>query len=232
MMVVRRTFLPLMLIAILLAFATSSVLAKEKDQGKDKDFTSQVTGNSAGTSTLTNPSTCNPPSGNLALFICNFDVMGTYTANPPLGPAGTYSGHATLDYHSYSATSPCATASGAITFTNTATGDQLFTMIDPTHSQVCEIAGMPTIHSETLALVITGGTGIFADASGTIMSNGQTTDTGPGTHADRATLTGSIMVERGNGRGCGNDGHDNGKGNNGEDNGYGHCGNGHGNNDD
>jgi len=234
MVVTRRTFLPLLLISILLTFGTSSVLAK------DKGVTTSVMGTSTGTSTLTNagnnPGMCNPPSQNPALFICTFTVSGTYMANPPLGPAGTYSGNVTLDYHSYTATNRCATASGTITFTNTATGDKLSTMIDPAHSQVCE-TGTPAIHSENLVLKITGGTGQFAGATGTIMSKGSTTDTGPGMHADSATLTGSITLERGNNdHGCGNDGHNNGHGNDGNDNGDGHCGpdhgNGHGDNGD
>ncbi len=231
MVVTRRTFLPLLLIAILLTFGTSSVLAKDKDN----DVTSPVNGASMGTSQVTNPTTCNPPSQNPNFLVCNFNVMGTYTATTsPLAPAGTYSGNVTLDYHSYTATSRCATASGTITFTNSATGDKLSTMIDPAHSQVCE-TGTPAIHSENLVLKITGGTGQFAGATGTIMSNGSTVDVvgNPGRHTDSATLTGSITLERGNNdHGCGNNGHNNGHGNDGNDNGHGHCGPDHGDNGD
>ncbi|MGI8858023.1 MAG: hypothetical protein ACR2JW_19975 [Thermomicrobiales bacterium] len=225
MVVPRRTFLPLLLIALLLTLGTSSVLAKDKD----KDATSPVSGASMGASQVTNPTTCNPPSQNPNFLVCNFDVSGTYTANPPLGPAGTYSGHVTLDYHSYTAANRCATASGTITFTNTATGDKLNTTIDPAHSQVCE-TGNPVVHSENLVLKITGGTGAFTGATGTIMSNGSTTDVAgnPGQHTDSATLTGSITLEHGKGTGCGNDGHNNGHGNGGDDNGHGNCGNDHG----
>ncbi len=218
-----------MLVAVFLTFGTVSVFAKDK--GKEKDTTSQVSGTSTGTSTVTNPPTsptdpngCAPNTGGGK--VCHFDVSGTFTASP-LG-TGTYAGKVTLDYHSYTATNRCATASGTITFTNTATGDKLYTMIDPTRSNVCETA-TPTIHSEDLVLIITGGTGQFAGATGTIMSKGTTIDAEPGMHTDSATLTGSITLEHGNnGHGCGNDGHDNGKGNGGDDNGNGHCGSDHG----
>lgn len=232
MVVTRRTFLPLLLIAILLTFGTSSVLAK----GKNNDGTSPVNGASMGTSQVTNPATCNPPSQNPNFLVCNFNVTGTYTATTsPLAPAGTYSGNVTLDYHSYTATNPCATATGTITFTNAA-GDKVYTTLAP-GSKVCETNPPSAMHTENLVLKITGGTGQFAGATGTIMSKGSTTDTGPGMHADSATLTGSITLERGNNdHGCGNDGHNNGHGNDGNDNGDGHCGpdhgNGHGDNGD
>ncbi|MDQ2785968.1 MAG: hypothetical protein M3Y58_13315, partial [Chloroflexota bacterium] len=170
MVVTRRTFLPLLLVAFLLTFGTVSVLAK------DKDSTAPVSGSSTGTSQVTNPPSsptdpngCAPNTGGGK--VCHFDVSGTFTASP-LG-SGTYTGKVTLDYSSYSAASPCATATGTITFTNAA-GDKVYTMIAP-GSKVCE-TGNPIVHSENLVLKITGGTGVFLHASGTIMSNGSTTD--------------------------------------------------------
>ncbi|MCA1666536.1 MAG: hypothetical protein LC793_03880, partial [Thermomicrobia bacterium] len=158
--------------------------------------------------------------------ICHFAVSGTFTA-APLG-SGTYAGTVTLDYSSYSAASPCATATGSITFTNAA-GDNLYTMLAP-GSQVCETTPPSAVHTETLILKITGGTGQFAGATGIIHSNGTTMDVvgNPGMHTDSALLSGSITLEHGNGHGCGNDGHNNGKGSGGDDNGHGHCGPDHG----
>lgn len=214
MSVPRRMLTACIVMAIALMLGGTSVFAKGHDDA------TPVNGTSSGTSTLTNPSTCNPPSGNPALFICNFDVMGTYSGTP-IG-TGTYSGTITLDYHSYTATNHCATATGTITFKN-ADGNQLVTMLGP-GSQVCETA-VATVHSSHLVLKITGGTGVFKHASGTIISNGTTTDTGPGTHADSATLTGSITLHgnhgEGNddGEGGGNDGghHDGGNHEGGDD---------------
>jgi len=236
MVVTRRTFLPLLLIAILLTFGTSSVLAK----GKDNDVTSPVNGTSMGTSQVTNPPSsatdpngCAPNTGGGK--ICHFNVSGTFTASP-LG-TGTYAGMVTLDYNQYNATTRCTPATGNITFTNAA-GDKVYTTLAP-GSQVCETNPPSAVHTENLVLKITGGTGQFAGATGTIMSNGSTVDVvgNPGKHTDSATLTGSITLERGNnGHGCGNDGHNNGHGNDGNDNGDGHCGpdhgNGHGDNGD
>lgn len=225
-MVTRRTFLPLLLVAVFLTFGTVSVFAK------DKDSTTPVSGSSAGMSQITNPPTtptdpngCAPNTGGGK--ICHFDVSGTFTASP-LG-SGTYTGTVTLDYNSYTTASPCATATGTITFTNAA-GDKVHTMLAP-GSKVCETTPPSAVHNETLILKITGGTGQFEDATGTIHSDGTTMDVAgnPGKHTDSATLSGSITLEHGNGHGCGNDGHDNGKGNGGDDNGNGHCGSDHGN---
>lgn len=233
-MVTRRTFLPLLLVAVFLTFGTVSVFAK------DKDTTSPVSGHSMGTSTVTNPPSsptdpngCAPNTGGGK--ICKFNVSGTFTA-APLG-TGTYTGMVTLDYNQYNQTTRCTPATGNITFTNAA-GDKVFTTLG-SGSQVCETTPPSAVHTEKLVLNITGGTGQFAGATGTIMSNGSTVDVvgNPGQHTDSATLTGSISLEHGNnGHGCGNDGHDNGNGNGGDDNGHGHCGpdhgNGHGDNGD
>ncbi len=202
MFVPRRMLTACIVMVIVLMLGGTSVFAKGHDDA------TPVNGTSSGTSTLTNPSTCNPPSGNPAFLICNFDVTGTYSGTP-IG-SGTYSGHVTLDYHSYTATNPCATATGTITFTN-AHGDQLVTTLGP-GSQVCETA-VATVHSEHLVLKIMSGTGLFKHASGTIVSNGTTTDTGPGTHADSATLTGSITLHGHHGKGNDDGGDDDNGGN-------------------
>lgn len=225
MIVSRRTLIPLFLIAVLLTFGTASVLAKDTD--KDTDGTVPVNGASNGVSQLTNPPTsptdpngCAPITGGK---ICKFDVSGTFTASP-LG-TGTYAGKITLDYSSYTTAHPCATATGNITFT-TATGDTVTTQLAP-GSEVCETTPASSVHTTHFLLNITGGTGQFTDATGTITSNGTTTDTttpSTGKSVDSSTLTGSISLENGtNGHGCGNDGHNNGKGNDGKDNGFGHC---------
>ena len=223
MVVTRRTFLPLLLIAVLLTFGASSVLAKND---KDTDVATPVSGTSAGTSQVTNPpitptdpNGCAPNTGGGK--ICHFNVSGTFTATP-LG-TGTYAGQVTLDYNSYTAANPCATATGNITFTNTA-GDKVYTTLAP-GSKVCETVPPSTTHTEMLILKITGGTGQFANATGTIMSNGTTMDVAgnPGLHTDSATLTGSITLENDTDHGCGNNGQNNGKGNGGHDNGFGHC---------
>ncbi len=225
MVVTRRTFLPLVLIAFLLTFGTSSVLAK------DKDVTTPVSGSSVGTSTITNPpltptdpNGCAPNTGGGK--VCHFDVSGTFTASP-LG-TGTYTGKVTLDYNTYTTANPCAAATGNIMFTNAA-GDKVYTTLGP-GSKVCETNPPSAVHTENLILKITGGTGRFAGATGTIHSDGMTMDVpgNPGKHTDSATLSGSITLEHGNGHGCGNDGHNNGHGNGGDDNGNGHCGDDHG----
>ncbi|MHB8646803.1 MAG: hypothetical protein ACYDAR_13515 [Thermomicrobiales bacterium] len=217
MVATRRTFLPLVLVAIFLAFGTVSVFAK------DKETATPVSGSSTGTSQITNPPTsptdpngCAPNTGGGK--VCHFDVSGTFTASP-LG-SGTYQGKVTLDYRSYTSASPCAKATGHITFTNAA-GDKVYTVLAP-GSKVCETMPPSNIHTETLTLKITGGTGQFEDATGTIHSNGTTTDVpgNPGMHTDSATLTGSITLDHGNGNGCGDGGGDHGND---------HCGDGHGN---
>jgi len=229
MVVTRRTFLPLVLLVVLLTFGTSSVLAKN-DSGTD--VTTPVSGTSTGTSQVTNPPSsptdpngCAPNTGGGK--ICHFDVSGTFTASP-LG-TGTYAGTITLDYNSYTAANPCATATGHITFTNAA-GEKVFTTLAP-GSKVCETTPPSAVHTTHLILKIMGGTGPFAGASGTIYSDGTTTDTttpSTGKSVDASTLTGSISLEKGDDHGCGNDDHNHGKGNDGSDNGHGHCGPDHG----
>ncbi len=183
--------------------------------------TSQVTNPP---SSPTDPNGCAPNTGGGK--VCKFSVSGTFTASP-LG-TGTYAGMVTLDYNTYTVANPCAAATGNITFTNAA-GDKVFTTLGP-GSKVCETTPPSTVHTENLILNITGGTGHFAGATGTIKSNGTTTDVAgnPGKHTDSATLTGSITLEHGNSNGCGNNGHNNGHGNNGDDNGRGNCGDDHG----
>lgn len=239
MTVSRRTLIPLFLIVVLLAFGTTSVLAKDNGRDKDTDAAVSVNGTSTGMSQVTNPPAsptdpngCAPNTGGGK--ICNFDVSGTFTA-APLG-SGTYAGKITLDYSPYTAAHPCATATGTITFT-AATGDTITTKLAP-GSEVCETIPASSVHTTHFLLSITGGTGRFEDATGVIHSDGTTTDTttpSTGKSTDSSTLTGSISLEGGDEHGCGNDGHNNGKGNGGRDNGFGRCGphhdNGHGDDD-
>jgi len=231
---VRRLIFPFILLFLLTGFGSSAVLADKHKAGDDsngdgKTFTMQVTGNASGTARLTNPGACSPNTGGGK--ICEFDVSGTYQAS--FG-AGTYSGHVTLNYATYTMQNPCATATGTITFTN-ANGGTITTTLAP-GSKVCETTPPSTVHNATFILNVTGGTGVFEGATGTINANGTTNDTPgqPGMHTDTFVLTGTLTTRHAvdNGKRCGNDGKNNGNGNDGKDNGFGDCKAKHGDNDD
>ncbi len=230
MVVTRRTFLPLLLVAVFLTFGTVSVFAK------DKDTTSPVNGVSTGSST--NTSNCDPLHPTPTNLVCTFAVNGSYSAMG-IG-SGTYSGTTTIDYTKYGTAGKdpngggaCTPVTGSITFTKSP-GNTLTTTLAPS-SKVCETGAAGSPHHTYLVLTITGGTGQFHGATGTINSTGISTDdpSNARLHHDMATLTGSITLEHGNnGHGCGNDGHENGKGNGGDDNGNDHCGSDHGDGND
>ena len=138
-----------------------------------------VSGTSSGTSTAT---------GHPSFFVYNFDVSGIFKARP-IGP-GTYAGSVTLDYSNYTTASPCADVTGTITFTDAA-GHQINTTVSGTE---CETTPYNAdIHLSDLVLTITGGTGTYRDASGTIDSTGTTTGiTSP--YSEEAKLSGTICI--------------------------------------
>jgi hypothetical protein len=136
-----------------------------------------VIGHSAGSSTAT---------GHPSTYVYTFDVEGDFRASP-IG-AGTYEGTITLDYSTYTTASPCASVTGKITFTDVL-GNTIVTSVS---GMECETTPYnPDIHLSELVLTITGGTGPYENANGTIDSDGMTTGTGP-SYTDEAMLSGTI----------------------------------------
>jgi hypothetical protein len=210
---VRRLLSLLAIVATLAMLSATTVLAK--------DHTVTVNGTSSGTSTvvITPARTCNPVPTvvNPTDYLCTFAVAGSYTASG-IG-SGTYHGTTMIDYTQYNHNpadlepGPCTPITGAITFEKSP-GNTLTTTLGA-GSKVCETSPASTVHNTHLVLDITGGTGRFEGATGTILSDGTSTDdaTTAGLHHDNAHLSGHVTLRHDNG-----DDH----GDNGDNGGHGH----------
>jgi hypothetical protein len=208
---VRRLLTLLAIVATLAMLSATTVLAK--------DHTATVNGSSKGTSTveITPARTCSPvpPVHNATDLLCTFVVNGSYTASG-IG-SGTYHGTTMIDYGQYgsagSGPGPCTPVTGAITFEKSH-GNTLTTTLGA-GSKVCDTSPASTVHNTHLVLDITGGTGRFEGATGTILSDGTSTDdaTTAGLHHDNAQLSGHVTLNH-------DDGDDH--GDNGDNGGHGH----------
>jgi hypothetical protein len=161
------------------------------------DGAKTYTGSSQGTATALPPTTgatCNPPAPTMPSdLICQFDDQGTFTLKP--GVKGSYAGQTTVDYNVYTSAQPCGQVSGNLDFQGN--GGTIQTTVDPTQSRVCETSD-PAVHTTYLVLDITGGTGRFAGATGTIISTGTTTRRDSSSvYDEQADL--SAMISRGSG---------------------------------
>jgi hypothetical protein len=205
---VRRLLSLLAIVATLAMLSATTVLAK--------DHTVTVNGTSSGTSTvvITPARTCNPVPTvvNPTDYLCTFAVAGSYTASG-IG-SGTYHGTTMIDYGNglYGSAGlgpgPCTPVTGAITFEQSP-GNTLTTTLGA-GSKVCETSPASTVHNTHLVLDITGGTGKFHGATGTILSDGTSTDdaTTAGLHHDQAQLSGHVTLRHGDGNDGDNGGDD------------------------
>jgi hypothetical protein len=155
--------------------------------------TSPITGTSSGTATAQAPeaaASCDPQSPSVpADFICDFDIAGTFTLTN-LG-TGTYTGTTRLDWSIYTGAAPCAELTGTMVLTN-AQGTVTLNMLNT--SRVCETAS-PTQHTSTMNATITGGTGAYVGATGTVTGLGTLdAQATPGVYDAAQTLAGSITT--------------------------------------
>jgi hypothetical protein len=189
---VRRLLTVLAMVATLAMLSATAVVAK--------DQTYAVSGSSSGTSTLviTPARTCSPvpPVVNPTDLLCTFAVTGAYQASG-IG-AGTYHGTTMINYGLYgqagNGPGPCTAVTGSLTFEQSP-GNTLTTTLG-SGSRVCETVPASTVHNTNLVLDITGGTGRFMTATGTILSDGTSTDDAQvsGLHHDNAALSGKASV--------------------------------------
>jgi hypothetical protein len=205
------------LLALLAIVATLAMLSATTALAKDHPVT--VNGTSSGTSTvvITPARTCNPvpPVANPPTdLLCTFTVAGSYHASGI--DSGTYHGTTMIDYGQYgsagSGPGPCTPVTGSITFEKSH-GNTLTTMLGA-GSKVCDTSPASNVHNTHLVLTITGGTGKFHGATGTILSDGTSTDdaTTAGLHHDQAQLSGQVAPGHNDGDGHGDDGDNGGHG--------------------
>ena len=197
MRTVRRLLTLFAVLAAVAALGATTALAKGDD-------TVTVSGSSSGTSTNTNG--CDPASPHSTLLLCTFSVQGKFSVEG-IG-AGTYSGMTAIDYAQYGTAGtenghPCTPITGSITFKKSA--GSTFTTTLAAGSKICETGGAGAPHTTHLILTITGGTGRFHGITGTILSNGVSTDdpTVAGLHHDSARLSGQVTLHEGDGDGHG-----------------------------
>lgn len=124
-------------------------------------------------------------------FVCDFDVAGTFNLTGGLG-TGTYDGEFRLDWSIYTSSDPCAEVVGTMTLT--AAGGTVELAVANT-SRVCETSD-PAVHDATLNATVTGGTGAYAGATGTLTSTGtlEAQDLLGQEYTAEATMTGTITV--------------------------------------
>lgn len=191
---VRRVLTLLAIVATLAMLSATVVLAK------DKDHTVPVSGSSSGTSTvvITPARTCNPvpPVVHATDLLCTFTVDGRYSASG-IG-SGAYHGTTMIDYTQYGSAGlgpgACTPVTGSITFQKSPGNTLTITL--GAGSRVCDTSPASTVHNTHLVLDITGGTGRFAGATGTILSDGTSTDdaASAGLHHDQAHLSGQVTL--------------------------------------
>jgi hypothetical protein len=125
--------------------------------------TGTMTASAPTPSALCTPTGFNPSPENR----CNFTAAGSFS-DTALG-TGTHAGSLTLDWSMNTATG-CRIVSGTIIFSPVGGGSSLSTNVDATTSRVC--GGGLTPHPMTLELDVTGGTGTFTGATGTLTATG------------------------------------------------------------
>lgn len=122
-------------------------------------------------------------------FICDFDTVGAYDLDE-VG-TGSYSGEFRLDWSIYTGAEPCAEATGTLTLTGA--DGTLELAVDDT-SRVCETTD-PLVHDATFDVTVLGGTGAFADATGSLTATGTLTGTDTaGTYAVALEVLGTVSV--------------------------------------
>lgn len=134
---------------------------------------------------------CTPTAGptDAEDFVCDFDVAGTFDLGD-IG-TGTYTGVNRLDWSIYTGSEPCAELVGTYQLT-TADGTLEITFDDS--SRVCETAD-PDVHESTVSATVSGGTGAFAGATGTLSGTGtMEAVTAPTSYTTELDVTGTITV--------------------------------------
>jgi hypothetical protein len=122
-------------------------------------------------------------------FICDFDTVGAFDLDE-VG-TGSYSGEFRLDWSIYTGAEPCAEATGTLTLTGV-DGTLDLGVLDT--SRVCETTD-PLIHDATFDVTVLGGTGVFADATGSLTATGTLTGTGTaGAYAVALSVVGTVSV--------------------------------------
>ncbi|MGH2442402.1 MAG: hypothetical protein ACRDFX_04490 [Chloroflexota bacterium] len=193
----------------------SGVLADKGGGGHHRNYSFSSTGSGAQTGDASNAPNCqNPP-----VLSCTVDVNGTQATTVGSSTfTGSYTSRLTIDYSqavSNGAGGYCAPATGSATITDASTGDTITQTISGT---VCEVGatGYCVPHTFNGTYLITGGTGAYADATGSGTVTGS--DTGvsppaPGCAGDTSSYhdTGTIDLQHnrhGHGHGDGGDGGD------------------------